>query len=91
MDSQPDEWSGAGAEMVRIIGVERMLALCEVFGGSTIYIPKKERFLLQAGNKAIRCEFNRQNYRQLASKYGLAERRIRQIVAESRSAKRRKK
>ena len=91
MDTEPDELSGAWAEMARIIGIERLLALCEVFGGTTIYIPKKERILQQTRNKAIRREFDCQNYRQLASKYGLSERRIRQIVAESLSTERRKK
>jgi len=90
MDTEPDELSGAGAEMARIIGVERLLALCEVFGGTTIYIPKKKRILQQVRNKAIKREFNSQNYRQLASKYGLSERRIRQIVAEFLSAERQK-
>jgi Mor family transcriptional regulator len=91
MASEPDELAGAGAEMARIIGIERLLALCEVFGGTTIYIPKKERILQHARNEAIRHEFECQNYRQLAAKYGLSERRIRQIVAQSWSAERRKK
>jgi Mor family transcriptional regulator len=91
MDTEPNELSGAWAEMARIIGIERLLALCEVFGGTTIYIPKKERVLQHARNEAIRREFDYQNYRQLASKYGLSERRIRQIVAESLSAERQKK
>jgi Mor family transcriptional regulator len=91
IDTEPDEFSGTGAEMARIIGIERLLALCEVFGGTTIYIPKKKRIVQQARDKAIRREFDCLNYRQLASKYGLSERRIRQIIAESRSAERRKK
>jgi Mor family transcriptional regulator len=90
MDTIPDELSGTRAEMARIIGFERLLALSEVFGGTSIYIPKKRRILLQARNDAIRREFDCQNYRQLASKYGLSERRIRQILAETRSPERRK-
>lgn len=76
--------------MARIIGIERLLALCEVFGGTNLYVPRKERILQKIRNKAIRREFERQNYRQLAAKYGLSERRIRQIVAELRVTDERK-
>ncbi len=82
-DIDLDELSGESAYMARILGIDRFLALCETFGGTNVYIPKKERILQKIRDGEIKRQFEGQNYKRLATKYGLSERRIRQIVNRS--------
>ena len=79
-DIDLDELSGESAYMARVIGIDRFLALCEIFGGTNVYVPKKERILQKIRDGEIKREFGGQNYKRIAAKYGLSERRIRQIV-----------
>jgi Mor family transcriptional regulator len=90
MDINADELRGVCADLARIIGMDRLLALCEVFGGTNVYVPRKERILLKARNDEIKREFVGNNYGRLANKYGLSERRVRQIVDEDRPHNRQK-
>ncbi len=85
-----DELHGVSADLARIIGIDRLLTLCEIFGGTSVYVPRKERILLKARNEEIKREFVGNNYGGLAAKYGLTERRIRQIIDRGRSHNRQK-
>jgi Mor family transcriptional regulator len=90
MDIKTDELRGACADLARIVGIDRLLTLCEIFGGTNVYVPTKERILLKIRNEEIRREFAGNNYGRLAAKYGLTERRIRQIIDRDRSHNRQK-
>ena len=54
---------GAAAALTRVVGVERFIVLCELFGGTTVYIPKKERFLKKIRDEKIKSEFEGRNYK----------------------------
>lgn len=63
-------------------GVRGMLGLMETYGGTYLYVPKKEAVLRKLRNMKIRAEFDGYNYRHLAHKYHLTEISIRHIIKQ---------
>ena len=63
-----------------LVGFDGIIDICEVFGGTTLYIPHARGFFKECVYKAIRSEFCYGNYKSLGTKYGLSERTIRTIV-----------
>jgi len=78
MEDIADEQQKALAEL---IGIENYKKLVEVYGGSSIYIYKRDSFLRTLRDKKIKEEF-KGNYKELAQKYNLTEMAIRNIVGE---------
>ena len=78
MEDIADEQQRSLAEL---IGIENYKKLVEVYGGSSIYIYKRDGFLRQLRDKNIKAEF-KGDYRELARKYNLSEVAIRNIVGE---------
>lgn len=69
-------------EIAEVIGIENMVKLSEVFGGSSIYIPQKRELLKNRIYKAISEEFDGGNIKKLAAKYQVSEATIYKIVKE---------
>lgn len=67
-------------EYAELIGVENFIHLSEVYGGTTIYIPKMDDLLKNSRYAAIMQEFDGTNIRQLARKYHVSERTIYRLV-----------
>lgn len=65
-----------------LIGIDNTLILAGKLGGSNIYIPKINTLYRGVRDKKICDEFNGKNYAALAKKYGVTERRVRNIVKE---------
>lgn len=63
-----------------LVGMESFMKILDLVGGENIYFPKRESLERPLRQQAILREYNGCNYRQLARKYGLTERSIRQIV-----------
>lgn len=61
------------------IGVDNFCKLAELVGGSTVYIPKVESLLRPVRDDHIRKEFNGYNHSELAQKYGVTVRWIREL------------
>ena len=78
MEDIADEQQKALAEL---IGIENYKKLVEVYGGSSIYVYKRDSFLRTLRDKKIKEEF-KGNYKELAQKYNLTEMAIRNIVGE---------
>lgn len=78
MEDIADEQQKALAEL---IGIENYKKLVETFGGSSIYVYKRDSFLRTLRDKKIKEEF-KGNYKELAQKYNLTEMAIRNIVGE---------
>ncbi len=91
MDIHADKLQGKHANLARIIGIDRFLTLCELYGGTRIYIPKKDRLCQKVRDMEIKHSFDGRNYKQLAARYSLSARRVRQIVDEFRLLRRQKK
>jgi hypothetical protein len=67
-------------EMAEVIGVEATVLLARLFAGTSVYFPKLDRALLSLRNRAICREFNGDNIKLLARRWGLSARHLRHIV-----------
>lgn len=61
------------------IGIENLCKLAKLVGGSTIYMPKLECFVRPVRDVHIKEEFNGYNHSELAKKYGVTERWIKEL------------
>lgn len=61
------------------IGLENLCKMLSVVGGATIYIPKLESYLRPVRDKHIKAEFNGWNHLELAQKYNITDRLVREI------------
>lgn len=66
--------------LAEIIGVENTLKIARSLGGLVYYYPKLDNLLQKKRDDRIRREFTGCNHKELAIKYGLTERWIREIV-----------
>lgn len=65
--------------VAELIGVDNLLKLAEYVHGDEFYIPAPAFFLRPVRDQKIRNEYNGRNHHELAKKYGLNERTIREI------------
>ena len=84
MDIQMDDIPYSLHQMVEIIGMENFLKICKMYGGSSIYIPVYKRATQGIRNAAILKDYNGKNIDALRIKYKLSNRRIRDLVKESK-------
>lgn len=66
--------------VAEIIGKENTIKLARHLGGVPVYFPKLDTLIQRKRDERIRQEFNGVNHRDLARKYDLTERWIREIV-----------
>ncbi len=71
-------------EYAELIGIENLILLSRVFGGTSIYIPKEEELLKGLKYDKIAEEFTEKNAKELARKYHLSERTIYRIAGKSK-------
>ncbi|GAB6100418.1 hypothetical protein JCM16358_22970 [Halanaerocella petrolearia] len=62
------------------VDLDTALTIAILFQGSSIYFPKLDCAIQPLRDKRIFREFTGENYQELARKYNLSERRVRQIV-----------
>lgn len=72
----PEEYQ----EAAEIIGIDSYLKLCHHYGGSNLYIPKKDRVTRYVRDEQIKREFDGGNYKEISRKYRLSESHVRKIV-----------
>lgn len=65
--------------IAELIGLENLIKLADYSKGDTFYIPTSDFFLRPIRDQRIREEFRGGNSHELAKKYDLSERRIREI------------
>ena len=70
-------------EIAEAYDIETALKIRKLFGGQQISFPKK-LYCTEYVNECIKNEFNGSNIRELACQFGLSERRVRQILHESK-------
>lgn len=66
-------------QIAEAIGTDNFYKLAEVVGGTTIYIPKPDSLTRPVRDARIKEEFNGYNHLELARKYGVTERWVRQL------------
>lgn len=70
---------GLWRQIAKAIGVENFYKLAEVIGGTTIYIPRAESITRPVRDAHIKEEFNGFNHCELAKKYDVTERWVREL------------
>ena len=71
-------------EIFDCVGAEAYTNLVETYGGMSVYIAKPETVYRTSIFESIRNDFNGNNTKYLARKYGLSERKVRKITADIR-------
>lgn len=66
-------------QVAEAIGVENFCKMLEIVGGATLYIPQLDNILRPVRDAHIKAEFNGWNYLELAKKYGITDRLVRNI------------
>ena len=66
-------------QIAEAIGAENFYKLAELVGGTTIYVPKPESLTRPVRDAHIKAEFNGYNHQELAKKYNVTERWVRQL------------
>jgi Mor family transcriptional regulator len=67
-------------EMSKAIGIKPTLEIARLYQGTGFYLPKLDSVINKIRDKKIKEEFDGKNYKDLAIKYGLTDRWVRQIV-----------
>lgn len=83
MDVKVENFREVYREIAHQTSVETAKVIHKLFGGQQISFPKK-LYCTEYVNECIRNEFNGRNMRELACQFGLSERRVRQILHESK-------
>lgn len=73
------------AELAHLLGMEVFRRLVIRYEGCDLYIPKIESLTLPIRDELILKEFNGNNSMQLARKWGVSERRIRELTKSVRT------
>ena len=63
------------------IGLDSFIKLCELCGGSSLYIPTMNSLLKPVRNMVIKESFDGGNYKELARKYNITEVQVRKIIS----------
>lgn len=78
-----EDLRGDQRELAELVGIDIYITLVKLCGGSDLYIAKADRLLHVFRNHEITAKFNGGNQKQLALEYGLSERTIREIIADT--------
>lgn len=79
-----EEIPEAYQNLVRVIGWDAMLRLCQEYGGEVLYIPKLDRLTAAKQRELICKEWNGYNTVDLARKYNCSIRWIQKVVEGTR-------
>lgn len=66
--------------IVKVLGLDTAIRLVQFFGGCNLYVPREETISRAIRDKKIRQEFNGVNYDEIADKYCLSARQVRNII-----------
>ena len=69
-------------ELVEHIELKNFISLCDMFGGTLVYIPSIKSLEKTQRNKKIVSEFNGGNYKELSRKYKISEPYLRKLINE---------
>jgi Mor family transcriptional regulator len=70
-------------EMSMAIGIQHTLEIAKLYQGTGMYLPRLDKTLNKIRDKKMRGEFNGTNYKELAIKYGITERWVREILSNN--------
>jgi len=67
--------------IIHLDGFDAVMAIAEMMGGLTVYVPSKRSIFMKCLEAEARKEFKGNNYAKLAVKYGFSERHMRRLFA----------
>ena len=70
---------GCGA-MLDFIGIDMFIDICDKFGGSQLYFPKKESVLRASRNREIKRMCSEYSKSEIAKKFGITKRQVENIL-----------
>ena len=71
-------------DLVRVIGLDATIRLCNEYGGTPLYVPKVDGLVSAERRKAILTEYNGYNIKKLAIKHRLTVRAVQLMVQGKR-------
>lgn len=66
--------------MVEIVGMEKFLEICKMYGGMSVYIPVYNKVIMASRNREIVESFNGKNAKDLVHKYNMSYQQIKNIL-----------
>ena len=75
-----EDFSEEIVSFVDFIGVDMFIDICENFGGSQLYFPKKESVLGASRNRQIKKMYNIYSKNEIAKKFGITKRQVENIL-----------
>lgn len=66
--------------MVEIVGMEKFLEICKMYGGMSVYIPVYNKVIMSSRNREIVESFNGKNAKDLVHKYNMSYQQIKNIL-----------
>ena len=75
-----EDFSEEIVSFVDFIGVDMFIDICDRFGGSQLYFPKKESVLRASRNREIRNMCSVYSKSEIAKKFGITKRQVENIL-----------
>ena len=69
--------------MVEIVGMDKFMEICKLYGGSTVYIPVHSKVTLAERNRQLVKGYNGKNIDALRVKYGISNQQVKRILSEN--------
>ena len=69
--------------MAEIVGMDKFMEICKLYGGSTVYIPVHSKVTLAERNRQLVKDYNGKNIDALRVKYGISNQQIKRILSEN--------
>ena len=67
-------------QMVEIVGIEKFLLICKMYGGDLIYIPVYNKVVMGDRNRKIAQDYNGKNIDRLRVRYNVSKEQIKHIL-----------
>jgi len=75
-----EDFSEEIISFVDFIGIDMFIDICEKFGGSQLYFPKKESVLRGSRNREIKRMYSKYSKEEIAKKFGITKRQVENIL-----------
>jgi len=75
-----DDISDDLVALVDFIGIDMFVSICDKFGGSQVYFPKKSSIFRNSRNRNIRAMYNGYNLKEIAKIFGITKMQVRNII-----------
>lgn len=66
--------------MADIVGMEKFLQICKMYGGSCVYIPVYSKMIMGDRNRRIIEEYNGKNLDRLRVRYDLSKEQVKYVL-----------